>query len=118
MAKGALFIGWGQVVRGREQKALQVFNESVQYWSRLQQEGTIDRFEPFLLEPHGGDLAGFAILHGDREKLDRLRSDAEFMRQTTRAGLIVDNVGVVAAYTGEELNTLMGVYQQQLGELT
>jgi hypothetical protein len=118
MAKGALFIGWGQVVRGREQKGLQVFNEAVQYWSRLQQEGTIDRFETYFLGVHGGDLAGFALLHGDRETLSRLRSDEGFARQTTRADLIVENLGVVDAYTGEELNTMMGIYQQQIGELT
>lgn len=32
MADAALFIGWGQVVRGREKRAVQVFNESVEYW--------------------------------------------------------------------------------------
>ena len=57
-ANAALFIGWGQAIPGREQKALQVFNEGIQYWSKLQQQGMIESFEPFLLEPHGGDLAG------------------------------------------------------------
>src|SRR5690349_165664 len=32
MADAALFIGWGQVVRGREKRAVEVFNESVAYW--------------------------------------------------------------------------------------
>jgi hypothetical protein len=118
MAKGALFIGWGQTVRGREQKALQVFNESVQYWASLEQNGAIERFETYLLEVHGGDLAGFALLHGDREKLDRLRSDAEFVRHTNRANLIVDNLGIVAAFTGEELTTMLSVYEQEISELT
>ena len=31
MADDALFLGWGEVVSGRERKALDVFNESVQY---------------------------------------------------------------------------------------
>jgi hypothetical protein len=47
---------------------LQVFSEGLQYWARLQQEGTIERFEPVLLDVHRGDLAGFVMLRGDREK--------------------------------------------------
>lgn len=39
MAGEALFIGWGAVVRGREKQALQVFQESMGYYGRLQQEG-------------------------------------------------------------------------------
>jgi hypothetical protein len=32
MAGEALFIGWGPVVRGREKQALQVFQESMDYY--------------------------------------------------------------------------------------
>ena len=38
MADFGLFVGFGWPVRGREQKAAQVFNEAVEYWSRLQQD--------------------------------------------------------------------------------
>ena len=72
MATGALVIGWGPAVRGREQKALQVFNEAIQYYTRLQQQGTIESFEPVALEPHGGDLEGFLLIRGDRVDLDDL----------------------------------------------
>ncbi len=119
MPKGTLFIGWGATIPGREQKGVQVFNEFLQYWGRLQQAGTIDRFEPYFLDRHGGDLLGFVLVHGEREQLDRLREqDEEFTRQMTRADLVVEHLGSVAAYTGEELNRLLGIYQQQLGELT
>ena len=53
MADEALFIGWGDVVRGRESKALEVFNESLQFYGRLQQEGTIESVEAWFLGPHG-----------------------------------------------------------------
>ena len=71
MAGEALFLGWGPVVRGREQKALQVFQETIEYYGKLQQEGQIDSFEPVLIAPHGGDLGGFVLLRGERAKLDR-----------------------------------------------
>ncbi len=39
MANAALFIGWGKAVTGREQQALKILNEAVQYYGRLQQQG-------------------------------------------------------------------------------
>ena len=39
MADAGLFIGWGEVVRGRETEALEVFNETLGYYGRLQEEG-------------------------------------------------------------------------------
>jgi len=117
MAKGALFFGWGTAVRGRETKALQVFQEALQYWGARQQSGDIDSFEPYFLEAHGGDLAGCLIVKGDQEKLARLRADAEFDRLNTRAQLVVENFGVVSALTGAELQAQMAVFQQNIAEL-
>ena len=42
MANAMLVSGWGPAVQGREQKALQVFSEAIQYDTRLQQQGQID----------------------------------------------------------------------------
>src|SRR5690348_17867761 len=100
MATSALMIGWGSVVRGREQKALQVFNEAIQYYTQLQQQGEIESFEPVQLEPHGGDLAGFLLVRGDQEKLSQLRTREEFLRLNNRAGLVVENLGVLGAFIG------------------
>ena len=110
MAGEALFLGWGQVVRGREQLALEVFNESVAYWGKLQEDGKIERFDAYLLEPHGGDLAGFFMLHGERSALDTIRSSPEFQRVIVRAGSIVDNLGVVSAFGGDALAQQMALF--------
>ncbi len=118
MATGALVIGWGPAVRGREQKALQVFNEAIQYYTQLQQQGTIESFEPVALEPHGGDLAGFLLVRGDREKLNTLRTSEEFLRLNNRAALVVDNLGVINAFIGEELQHLFADFGTQASELS
>lgn len=118
MADAAIFIGWGTPVRGREAKAVAVFNESVQYWTGLQQQGQIESFEVGLLEAHGGDLNGFALLRGDREQLAKVRYTEEFMRHVARAQLIVENLGVVNGRIGEGVAEQMGVYQAQVAELT
>jgi hypothetical protein len=117
MADEALFIGWGEVVRGRETKALEVFNESVQYYGQLQQDGRIEAMDAWFLEPHGGDLQGFILLRGDRQQLDEVRRSPEFERLQARAGMIVDRTGTVNAYTGDSLGRLMGVFQEAAGDL-
>jgi hypothetical protein len=118
MAEAGLFLGWGPPVHGRERKSLDVFNESVQWYVELQETGNIESFEVVLLEPHGGDLDGFVLLRGSQEQISALRASEEFERLTTRATLIVENVGVVGAYINEGLARGMGIYQAQLDELT
>ena len=117
MAGDALFLGWGPVVRGRELKALEVFQETLTYYGSLQQDGKIDSFEPVLLAPHGGDLAGFILLRGARTSLDEVRSSEEFQRLVTRAASIVDDVGVIDAYTGEALGQQMARFRAVSDEL-
>jgi hypothetical protein len=111
MAGEALFLGWGAVVRGREMKALEVFQETVAYYGSLQQEGKIDGFEPVLIAPHGGELAGFILLRGSRASLDEIRSGEQFQRLVARAGAVVDDIGVIDAYTGEALAGQMNIFR-------
>jgi hypothetical protein len=112
----ALFIGWGGVVRGRETHSLQVFQESIEYYGRLQQEGRIERFDVVLLAPHGGDLNGFAVLHGDQQALAEIRFSDEFERLLVRAGSIIEQPGVVPAYTGEALGPQIELFQAAADE--
>ena len=117
MADAALFIGWGQVVRGREKRALQVFNESVEYWGGLQGDGKIEDFEVVILTPHGGDLQGFALLRGSEGQVAALRADEEFQRRVARADLIIESQGVVDAAIGEGLARGLAQYQAEIDDL-
>jgi hypothetical protein len=117
MADAALFLGWGAVVRGREQRALGVFNESIQYYAELQSKREIESFEVAVLEPHGGELNGFVLIRGDADKLARLRNEPEFQRRTARAQLVVENIGVVGASIGAGLTKLMAMYAQEVEQV-
>src|SRR5919201_4478280 len=112
MTEAGLFVGWGAPVRGREAKSLEVFNESVEYWGRLQQGGRIESFEVVLLYPHGGDLGGFALLRGTHDQLNDVGGDEEFLRITARAGLIVDRPRVMRAVLRQSLQQQIGIFQQ------
>jgi len=117
MADDALFIGWGPVVRGRELLALEVFGETVSFWQDAQANGRVERFEPCLLQPHGGGLAGFMLIHGERAQLDALATSDEFGRLLARANAVVEELGVVNAHCGEALARQMGFFQATASEL-
>lgn len=118
MAEAGLFIGFGPPVRGRERQAMKVFGEALEYSARLQEQGEIESFETVLLDPHGGDLSGFQLLRGDPDKLSSIRASNEFIRLATRAGLITEGFGVIGAVLGEQVGALMGLYNEQVEDLT
>ena len=118
MADFGLFIGWSRPVRGRERQAIRVFNEAVELWGRLQHQGEIEGFEAVFLEPHGGDLGGFFLLRGDREKLARVRGSDDFLRLNMRADLIVEGYGVVGAELGARIAEQMANYDAEVADLT
>jgi hypothetical protein len=114
MADAGLFIGWGQVVRGREERALDVFNETVAFYGQLQSDGRIESFDVALLDPHGGELAGFAMLRGSEEQIDAVHRAEDFLREMAKASLIVDDLGIIDAAIGEGLGRAISIYQEQL----
>lgn len=118
MANGGLFIGWGELVAGREHQATQVFGEFVGHFTELQQRGEIESIEPFGLEAHGGDLGGFFLIRGDRDRLNGLRHTDEFYRLVQRAGVVVHNFGVVSVYLAEEIGRLVSSFQENTSDLT
>jgi hypothetical protein len=102
------------VVRGRERRAIQVFNESVEYWGGLQGDGKIEDFELAFLSPHGGDLAGYAMLRGSQDQMNALRIDEDFEKLLTRVDLIVENLGIVDALLGDGVARAMGIYMEEI----
>jgi hypothetical protein len=73
-----------------------------------------ESFEPVLLEPHGGEPQGFFLIRGNREQLQRLRSDTRFRTILTRTGLVVEALSVIDAYIGDALDDQMDLYGEQV----
>ena len=116
MAEAGLFIGWGAPVRGRETVGLGVFQESIAYWGSQQESGGIESFEVVVLEPHGGDLAGFFLIRGSQDQLDALRRADDYRRLITRATMIVEGVGVVGAFLDDGLGPAIERYSSAAAE--
>ena len=103
MADRILFIGWGQVVAGREQKSMQLWSKAMEYYGGLQSDGHIENFEPVLLAAHGGDLHGFIILRGEAQKLAALREESTFLDLAMEAGYCLENFGIIGGYIGDSI---------------
>ncbi len=116
MADRVLFIGWGVPVRGREERGLEVFNESIGLYGRMQQEGRIEKFDVVLLDPNAG-LGGYIELHGSAEQLTAARASEEFRRTLTDASLIVEDIRLVEGYTNEGIAREMALYQESIARV-
>ena len=117
MADRALFVGWGEPVRGREERALEVFNDWVGMLGRKQSSGEIEGMDATLLDPHGGELGGFFQIYGSEAQCAALQNDEEFRRAVTDATLIVEKFGVVPAVTGEGVSREMGIYAEAIAKV-
>jgi hypothetical protein len=117
MADRILFLSWGQVVRGREERAIEVFNESVGLYGRLQQEGRIEGFDVALLDPHGTNLDGYFALRGSSTQMAALREMDEFRRLLIDVSMIVDDMRVVDGYTGEGVAREMALYTEAVAKV-
>jgi hypothetical protein len=117
MADRMLFVGWGATIAGREERALEVFNEAIGFYGRCQQEGRIESFDVILLEPHGGGLQGYVELHGSADRLASLREAEDFQRLLADASLIVDELGVVAGFANEGVARQVEIYRDAIAKV-
>src|ERR1700739_2052799 len=100
MADRMLLISWGSPVNGREERGLEVFNEALGLYGRMQQDGRIESFDVTLLNPNAG-MNGVISLHGSSAQLGAIQEDAEYMRILMDAQLVVENLRVCSGYTGD-----------------
>lgn len=116
MADRVLFISWGETVPGREERGLEVFNETVGMYGRMQQDGRIESFDVVLLNPSTG-IDGYLELHGSAQQLAALREDEEFQRGLFDASLIVRELKLADGYTGAGIAKQIEMYQEAMSKV-
>ena len=116
MAQAGLFIGWGAPVPGREAKGLEVFNDGVEYWGRLQQEGRIESFDVVLLSPNGG-MDAYIEVQGSAEQLAAVPEDDEFPRRVVDATLVVDDFKIVDGVCNEGVAANIALFQEAIAKV-
>jgi hypothetical protein len=110
MADHLLFIGWDEVVRGREERAQEVFNETVGLYGRYQQEGRIESFDATFLSPNASGLQGYFQLFGTLAQLHAIEDDTDFQRAMATASMIVDDMRVIHGATGSAIAEQMEIF--------
>ena len=113
MADSALFIGWNRSVAGREQQAMNLFMNVMEYYGQLQGEGRIESFEPVILAAHGGDLNGFVLIRGDEAKLDEIRREEAFLNNVIEANFCLEGFGVIPGYIGDGVTKVFSLWAKQ-----
>jgi hypothetical protein len=111
MADRLVFIGWGTPIPGREERALEVFNETVGLYGRMQQDGRIESFDVTLLRANSA-LSGYMELHGSAAQTAALRDDEEFMRVIVAASMVVADLNVIDGFANEGVARQMGIYAE------
>jgi len=116
MADRSLVITWGQVVRGREERAFDNFNAVVSYYAGLQAAGRIEDVRVTLLGPNAV-LNGFMELVGTAEQLAAVREDPEFQRLIIEGTLIVDELTVLDGYVDDGIAAQMAMWQEAIAKV-
>ncbi len=116
MADRVLFISWNTPVRGREERGLEVFNEAIGLYGRMQQEGRIESFSVVLMDPNG-ELNGYIQLEGSAAQLAQAREDEQFRRVLFDAALVVDDLRIVDGWCNEGIAREMALYQEALSRV-
>jgi len=118
MADHGIFIGWSNVITGRERQAEKVFGEAIAFFTEQQKQGSIESFEPVFLRPHGGDLGGFMLVRGELDALHALVASREWERLQARTTAIVHGFGVINASLGAETMRLVQASEGYTSDLT
>jgi hypothetical protein len=116
MADRVLFISWGENVAGREERGLEVFNEVVGLYGRMQQEGKIESFDVALLEPNPGS-EGYMAIHGSVDQINAVKQDDDFRRTLVDASLIVHDLSMVEGFTNAGIAREMERYQEAISKV-
>ena len=117
MADRMLLLSWGQVVRGREERALEVFNESMGLYGRMQQEGRIESFDVVLLDPHASPVQGYIELHGSAEQMAAVREADDFRRLQADVTMIVDDLAIIDGRMGDGVAQEMAMYADAIAKV-
>ena len=116
MADRMLLVSWGATVPGREERALEVFNETLGLVGRMQQDRRIESFSVCLTQPTPG-FEGFIQLNGTAAQIAGLSDDEEFQRSTADAALIVQDLRHIQGYTGEGVARMMDIYRSAIAKV-
>ena len=116
MADRVMFISWGSPVRGREQRALEVFNEAMGMLGSMQQDGRIESFDVVLMRPNG-HLNGYVQIHGSADQLAAVRESEDFQRNTADVLMCVQDIRHLDGVSNLGVADQMAIFQEAISKV-
>jgi hypothetical protein len=114
MANDVLLVGWNRAVAGREHDVVELFGTAMGFYENQKKAGNITAYQNFFLQPHGGDLNGFTLVHGDHAKLAAMINTDEWMAIEAKAIVSLDGFGVLRGVTGDLIQKRMSLYMNAI----
>jgi hypothetical protein len=111
-------IRWGSIVPGREEQAMALFDETVTYFGRLMEAGTITSFEPFLYSTADFEVdQGFFIVKGPVAGIfETIDSDAH-KTLMTKANLLLHHLNISLLTVGDAVIGQLDRFNKARAEL-
>ena len=88
-----LFLRFGKLVPGREEKAIELFTEAVEYFGAKVKKGILTYFEPFFLRT--ADLeeeTGFMIMRGPAPEVFKMIEEEPFLKLVEKGYFLVEHL--------------------------
>jgi hypothetical protein len=114
MVNSGLFFGWDAPARGREAMAIELFQSWMGYFTKQQKAGVIHSFEPVMMSRHGGDMNGFILVRGERDKLHEMMGEDEYFDLINTSSYLVDGFGVIPCYLGDDIGRVLTSYGKNI----
>jgi hypothetical protein len=97
-----LLVRWGQVIPGREEQALALFDESVAYYERLREAGKLTSYEPFMYNTSDFESeTGFFILKGPVAEIFAIMDSDEYKNLVTKGTLLLHHLSINLLTVGD-----------------
>jgi hypothetical protein len=108
MSNAALYIKWGQPVRGRESKSIEIFMHALEYYGSLEKQKKITAQRVYVAETGDlGQLGGFIVLEGDVAQLRAVVDSEEYKNLLMQAHQVVEHLQTIHLASGEEVQKIV-----------
>jgi len=114
MSTNVIVFGWKRSIPGREALSAKHFQEFSQFLQAQIKQGTVESFEPILLEPNSGDMSGFFLIKGQGLKLGELTHSPEWSQHQVRATMHMEGIVIVRGLAASAVQERMRMWSEAI----
>jgi hypothetical protein len=109
---------YGAIKVGREQLAMGVWGDALEFYEKAQANGLIDSYDLQIFQPTAGALpTGMITLWGSQDQIDQIARNEDRLRLQARASLVVEDLIETRAMRGAAVLEGIGTFQEVIASL-